>query len=181
MIVAIAADGVWERVLTALAGAVGATLAATIAAAVAVKAYRTQQREQRRQERARFYADAVQAVEDYAECPYRIRRRDGTAQARREITQHISDVKSRISFYTAWMTINANDDVRTAYDTFVRTAASEAGRQMTAAWLAPPTKRDRDVSIGTALPRTATDTARAQLLDAMKNDFATKQPGRSRR
>jgi hypothetical protein len=34
------------------------------------------------------------------ECPYRIMRKDGSSEARREITQHVSDVKSRISFHT---------------------------------------------------------------------------------
>ncbi|MFL6118779.1 hypothetical protein [Actinophytocola sp.] len=161
-------------VLAALLGVLGAMVTAIIAAVVAVKAYKTQQREQRRQQRATFYAEAVRAVEDYAECPYRIRRRDGSAAARREITQHISDVKSRISFYTGWMAINGTDDVRAAYDTFVKTAQAEAGKQMTAAWLDKPTRRDRDVPIGTALPRAATDAARDKLLAAMKNDITSK-------
>jgi hypothetical protein len=161
-------------VLAALLGVLGAMATAIIAAIVAVKAYKTQQREQRRQQRVTFYADAVRAVEDYAECPYRIRRRDGSAEARREITQYISDVKSRISFYTGWMAINGTDEVRTAYDNFVKAAQTEAGKQMTAAWLDKPTKRDRDVPIGAALPRTATDTARDDLLEAMRNDVAFK-------
>ncbi|MFI7679392.1 hypothetical protein [Actinophytocola sp. NPDC049390] len=160
-------------ILGALVGLLGALVAAVIAAVVAVKAYKTQQREQRRQERAAFYADAIRAVEDYTECPYRIRRRDGTAEARREITQHVSNVKSRISFYTAWMVINASERVRAAYEVFVKTAENEAGRQMSAAWRGKPTKRDRDVPIGRALPRKATDVARSKLLEAMKNDLAT--------
>jgi Tfp pilus assembly protein PilE len=78
----------------------GAVLAVVIAATVAVKAYKAQQQEARRQEKATFYAEAVRAVEDYAETPYRIRRRDGSAQARCEVAQHTSDIKSRISFYS---------------------------------------------------------------------------------
>src|SRR5215207_9044146 len=71
-----------------------------VAAVVAVKAYRTQQQATRQQHKAGFYANAVRAVEDYRECPYRILRKDGSSEARRGITQHISDVKSRIGFYT---------------------------------------------------------------------------------
>jgi hypothetical protein len=180
---AAAAPSTWDRivadmdagdlatVLGAFLGVLGAVLAAVIAATVAVKAYKTQQREVRRQAKATFYAEAVRAVEDYAEAPYRILRRDGSAQARREVTQHISDIKSRISFYSAWMAIHGTDAVATAYDTYVRAAQAEAGREMTAAWRAGPTKKDKDVPIGSPLPRAATDQAQATLLTAMKKDL----------
>lgn len=143
-------------------------LAAVIAATVAVNAYKAQQREARRQEKATYHAEAVRAVEDFAEAPYRIRRRDGSAQARREVTQHISDIKSRISFYSAWMAIHGSDSGATAYAGFVCTAQTEAGRQMTTAWRARPTRKDKDVPIGSPLPRVATDLARATLLAAMR-------------
>jgi hypothetical protein len=158
-------------VLGAFLGVLGAVLAAVIAAIVAVKAYKAQQREAQRQEKATFYAEAVRAVEDYAEAPYRIRRRDGSAQARREVTQHISDIKSRISFYSAWMAIHGTGAVATAYDGFVRTAQAEAGQQMTTAWKERPTRKDKDVPIGSQLPRVATDRARTTLLAAMKEDL----------
>ena len=61
---------------------------------------------------ARFYADEVQVVEDHMEGPYRILRKDGSSTARRDITQHISEVKSRISFYTGWMAIHGTVEVR---------------------------------------------------------------------
>lgn len=158
-------------VLAALLGVLGAMGAAAIAAVVAVKAYKGQQKEGRRQQRATFYAEAVRAVEDYLEAPYRIRRRDGSAAARRELTQHVSDVKSRISFYTAWMAIHGTDAVASSYDAFVRAAQSEAGQQMTAAWHTRPTKKDRDVPIGSPLPRASSDAARATVLTAMEADL----------
>jgi hypothetical protein len=98
----------------AFLGVIGAVVAALIAAGVAVRAYRAQQRAARRQERATFYAEAVRAVEDYMEAPYRILRKDGSHESRRAITQHISDVKSRIAFYTGWMAIHGTDQVRAA-------------------------------------------------------------------
>ena len=114
-----AAPGFWDRILaeadagdvaavvaavvTALLTLAGALIAAGIAARAAVNGYRTQQQEGRRQQRATFYAEAVRAVEDYAEAPYRIRRKDGSAEAHRQLTQHVCDIKSRNSFYTAWM------------------------------------------------------------------------------
>lgn len=158
-------------VLAACIAVIGTLGAATIAATIAVRAYRRQHDEARRQRRAEFYANAVQAVEDYMEGPYRIRRRDGTASARREITQQLSDVKSRINFYLTWMDIEADDEVRAAYAAYYRTAMSEAGPQMTAAWNRSPTTQDASVPIGAALPRVRTDAARADLTIALRQDL----------
>lgn len=143
-------------------------VAAAIAGVIAMAGYRKQQREGRRQERARLYAEAIRTVEDYCEAPYRIRRRDGSAHARRELTESISEIKSRISFYTGWLSINAPQDVTDAYAKYVKAAQDEAGNQMKATWLSRPTKRDKDVSIGEPLPRTQTDAERKKVLAAMK-------------
>ncbi|MGW4113473.1 hypothetical protein ACWEFJ_21610 [Actinosynnema sp. NPDC004786] len=137
-----------------------------------MKAFTTQQRETRRQQKANLYAEAVRAVEDYMECPYRILRKDGSSQARREITQHISDVKSRISFYTGWIAIYGTIEVRAAYDAFVTAAQREAGPQMTAAWERKPVKKDCDVPLRTSpLPRAATDAARTHSLAVLQADL----------
>lgn len=153
-------------------GAIATIIVGIVAAIVAVNAYKTQQQETRRQEKAKLYAEAVRAVEDYMESPYRIRRKDGSAEARREITQHISDVKSRISYYTGLLAIHGTREVCAAYDTFVNAAQREAGPQMTAAWEIKPVKKDKDVPLRTApLQRTATDAARATLLAVLKIDL----------
>jgi Tfp pilus assembly protein PilE len=169
-------SGFWASItardLVPLAGAIATIIVGIVAAVIAVKAYRTQQQETRRQQKASLYAEAVQAVEDYMECPYRILRKDGSSQARREITQHISDVKSRISFYTGWMAIHGTTRVRAAYDSFVAAAQLEAGPQMTAAWETQPVKKDAHVPLRTPpLPRTATDRARAHLLAILEADL----------
>ncbi len=105
------------------------------------------------------------------EAPYRIMRKDGSAEARREITQHISDVKSRISFYTAWMEIHGTPAVAAAYAAYYEAARREAGQQMTQAWHAKPVKKDKDVPLGVGLPRADTDVARAALMVAIKADL----------
>lgn len=164
--------GITARDVATFAGAIATIIVGIVAAVVAVKSYRTQQQETRRQQTAGFYADAVRAVEDYVECPYRILRKDGSSEARREITQHISDVKSRISFYTGWMAIRGTTQVRAAYDAFVTAAQREAGPQMTVAWESKPVKKDKDVPLRTSpLPRTATDTARTKVLAVLKADL----------
>jgi Tfp pilus assembly protein PilE len=175
--------GFWASItardIATFASAIATVIVGIVAAVVAVKAYRNQQQETRRQQTAAFYAEAVRAVEDYMECPYRILRKDGSSEARREITQHISDVKSRISFYAGWMAIHGNTQVRGAYDAFVTAAKRDAGPQMTAAWETKPVKKDKDVPLHTSpLPRTATDTARTHLLAVLKADLNRQPPAR---
>lgn len=158
--------------LATFLGAVATIIVGIVAATVAVKAYKGQQLETRRREKASLYAEAVRAVEDYMECPYRILRKDGSAEARREVTQHISDVKSRISFYTGWIAIYGSPEVRIAYEAFVLAAQQEAGPQMTAAWDTKPVKKDQGVPLrASPLPRTATDAARSQLLTVLQADL----------
>ena len=156
-----------DKLTTFVSASVAAVLGALIAAKVAVAAYKGQQKEARRQERARLYAEALRAVDDYLEAPYRIMRRDGSAQARLLLTESISEIKSRISFYTGWLLINAPPEVYDAYCKYNGVAQKEAGQQMTAAWHRRPTKRDRDVPLGTALPRKDADAARKVVLEAM--------------
>ena len=151
---------------------IAAVTAATIAATIAVLGYSRQRRAERRAERANLYAQAIAAVEDYLEAPYRIRRKDGTPATRHAITSHISDVKSRISLHQALLDLHAPTTVSTAYNTFVTAAQQEAGLQMTDAWHAPPTKADAQVPVGVAYDRTNSNTARSAVIAAMKADLA---------
>ncbi len=52
-------------------------IAALIAALVAVAGYALTQAWTRREQRAKAFADALAAVEEYLEAPYRVRRRPG--------------------------------------------------------------------------------------------------------
>lgn len=167
MIVLAGGSFTWSEGATLLA----AVAAALIAALVAVVGYSWQQRAARRDQRATMYAEALRAVEDYLEAPYRIRRRDGSVEARLAITDHISDVQSRISFHTGWLGIHAPQDVGTAYAAFVLAAQQDAGPQMTAAWQAPPTTRDEDVPLGQRYDRAGADRARDRALAAMQADL----------
>lgn len=148
-----------------------AAAAALIAATVAVIGYSLQQRAARRDQRAALYAEALRAVEDYLEAPYRIRRRDGSAQARRDVSNHISDIKSRINFHIGWLRINAPAVVSTAYEAYVLAAQTDAGPQMTAAWQSRPTRKDRDVPLGLAYDRKHADAARDAVIHAMRSDL----------
>jgi len=145
-------------------------IAALLAAAVAVIGYSVQQRAARRAQRASVYAEALRAVEDYLESPYLIHRRDGTPEHRRQITEHISSIKSRISYSCALLQLHAPQEVANAYEQYVRVAQLEAGPQMTAAWGTDPIAQDRDVPLGASLPRNQADTARRSAIVIMRAD-----------
>jgi len=126
---------------------------AFVAAMVAVLGYSVQQREARKVARATMYAHALQAVQDYLEGPYRIRRKDGSSEARRELTQAMSTVQSQMNFHTAWPEVGAPTAVASAYADL--------------AWAEPPTKDDGGVPLGVAYswPRSdaALDTVKASM------------------
>lgn len=151
--------------ITVIVSVVG--LAVTIG--VAVYNVVKQQKENRRQERAKAYAEAVRAVEDYLETPYRIRRRNGSGEHRWQLTESISEIQSRMNFHKDWLRINASMKVYDAYVAFISAAKIEAGAQMTAAWKGPVTKKDRQVPLGDRLPQPASDKAKEAVLEAMKS------------
>lgn len=76
-----------------------------------------------------------------------------------------------MSFYAGWMEISAKDSVRIVYAALLEAVHGEAGEQMKAAWLGKRTTRNKQVSLGTALPRVATDAARARMVSAIKADL----------
>lgn len=153
---------------------IAAVAAGLLAAGVAVFGYSAQQRSARRDQRATGYAEALRAVEDYLEAPYRIRRRDGSSAARMSVATHVSDVQSRISFYSGWLSIHAPHHVRQAYVAFVSAAKQDAGPQMTQAWRSRPTRKDGDVPLGAALPQPRASLARDAVVTAMRQDLQVK-------
>ncbi|MEV7631204.1 hypothetical protein AB0N64_02220 [Microbacterium sp. NPDC089318] len=145
-----------------------ATIAAAILAAVIVAlSFLHERRQHSHSRRAEAYAGALQAVSDYLEAPYRIRRRTGTAVDRFALTAHVSEIQSRLDFYTAHLALIA-PKVLDSYTALVSAARAEAGPQMSAAWKARPIRRDRDVPLVVAYPHPRADAARAVVLALMK-------------
>ena len=142
-------------------------IAAGIAAVVVVIGYFVQQAIKRANERAEMYARAMQAIEDYVEAPYVIRRRDGSASARLSITRHLSEVQSRIRYFESAMFQDAPTALSDAYAHLVSEARSEAGTQMTHAWRSKPTRRDRDVPLVKVMPQPRIDDAKAKVVSLM--------------
>jgi hypothetical protein len=157
-----AAGWTWAQTVALLAGVI-ALAGALVSAALT---YHLNQRATRRERQANVFAEALRAIEDYAELPYRIRRRSGTPESRHELTEQISQIQSRIAFHQAWLAIEA-PSVADPYQNLVRAAKAQAGKQMTQAWNEPATTKDSQVSLGVAYPRGQIDEARGECVGAM--------------
>ncbi|MFF8843407.1 hypothetical protein ACF08N_11845 [Streptomyces sp. NPDC015127] len=129
--------------------------------------YSLNQRAVRRERRSKTFAEALTAVEEYLEMPYRIRRRMNSAEARRELTDEVSSILARMAFHQAWLQIEASS-VAGPYATLVATARAEAGVQMSEAWQQSPITSDGGMNLGAAYPRVRSDEARALCIDAMR-------------
>lgn len=125
----------------------------------------------RRDRRAEVYAEALRAVADYLEGPYRVRRKDGTSERRDVISTHLNDVKTRIDYSKALLELHAPAEVSTAYNAYVAAAVLEAGKQMQDAWLLRPVKKDRQMNLGVPYPRDLSDPLREPVVAAMKRDL----------
>jgi hypothetical protein len=155
-------DFTWTQAVT-LAGAL-------IAASMVVLTLIINAARARRDALAALYADALGAVSDYLEGPYRILRKDGTGTTRFAITNQLSDVKSAIDHHQAMLTLQAPPHIANAYDDYVDAAKREAGRQMHDAWLKDPVNTDAGVNLGVSLPRANSVAARDRLCDLMQAD-----------
>lgn len=125
----------------------------------------------RREHAASLYAEALRGVSDYLEGPYRIRRKDGTAQHRNAITAVLSDVKSSIDHSQALLRLHRPAGVAHAYDRYMAAATREAGRQMHEAWKMPAITTDAEVNLEVAYDRTLSKSFQAYVADVMEADL----------
>lgn len=160
-------DGGGAVIIAGVITAIATIIAALIAAKVLLDGYKKQLAITRDQERDRLHAEAIEAVHEYLENPYRIRRRDGSAEARMAVNRHISDVQVRLRYYDTLIRLNSTPEVAAAYAELVATARREAGVAMKEAWASAPTTRDDQVSLSIAYPTPGTSAALTATLAAM--------------
>ena len=129
--------------------------------------YGLNQRAARRERKAKAFAEALTAVEDLAQMPYRIRRRRSTEDARDQISIELDKIQSRIAFQHAWLQIEA-PEVAPAYDNLIRAARGEAGQQMKDAWNQPAPTSDTQMTLEGAYPRDQIEAARGQCIMTMR-------------
>ena len=153
-------DFSWAQVAPLLAALIAA---AGVALTLLVNAARA-----RRETLATLYGDALGAVAEYLEGPYRILRKDGEASTRFAITSKLSDVKTAIDHHQALLRLHADPLVADAYDLYVNTAKAEAGQQMHDAWNAPAVTTDAGVNLNVALAREQSNAKRDLVVEMMQ-------------
>ena len=156
----------WAQTVVLIA-AIIALLGATV---TVLLTHALSQRAARRERQARAFAEALVVIEEYAELPYRVRRRRPTEEARHDLTEQISEVQYRMAFHQGWLQIEA-PDVAARYERLVRAAKRQAGGQMREAWHQPPATGDAGMSLGVAYSRTEIDQARGECVAAMRRDL----------
>ncbi len=102
----------------------------------------------RRDRQREVFARAFAAVADYWEFPYVVRRRrpDEPEAERGRISEALRDVQRQLSFFQAWISIEA-PRVAEAYDDLVATTRQIMGGQIREGWNAPPARSDADMNI----------------------------------
>lgn len=137
---------------------------------VAIFGYLHTSRAARRERMAQALAQAINAVGDYQDLPYRVRRRPSSEPTvRSNLAARISDIHSRLDFHSAWLRITA-PDVAAAYDRLVTDVRKEAGAHVKAAWLQPIIERDQEMNLGLGQQYQCpeTEAARNECIAAMR-------------
>ena len=125
-----------------------------------------------RQDRLRKdFAEALAAVERYAELPYRVRRRQGSSPETRErISDVIHDVQQDLLFHQSWVRIQS-PPVANVYDALVAAMRMEAGRAMTETWKTVAITADEDMPLGAGYEYPKTGQRRAEYVGAVRRQL----------
>jgi hypothetical protein len=137
------------------------------AALIALLTYVLNRRAARRERRAHAFGEALSVVEDYAEMPYRIRRRPGTVEGRNQLTEEVSRIYSRLAFHQALLDIEA-PPVADAYRFLIHEAKVEVGGQMKMAWQKPVRATDAEMNLEQHYDRARVDSARDGCVATMR-------------
>jgi hypothetical protein len=123
-------------------------LTTVIAAIVALVGYVVNQYIARREKKAQFYADALLAVKEFEEIPYRIAKRsDSTPGTRERLGNSVNDGFVKLSYYRAWLRIDS-PLVAMAYDNLARKAARIGDKQQLHAWQRELITEDAEMNLG---------------------------------
>jgi hypothetical protein len=83
-------------------------IVALIAAATALTGYLVNGAASRRSQKARYYADALSAVEKHYSLSFIFRRRhDSTKETRAELANMLTDIQVKLAFYQRWLELDS--------------------------------------------------------------------------
>lgn len=128
---------------------------------------------------AALFTAALDAVHEYQELPYRIRRRsDVPPMTRDELTWHASNVQVLLDRHVTHLGF-VDNNLGEAYRALVLETRRESGRHMSNAWKEPRIVGDKDMNLGNAYPRTQAEGAKEDCGTAMQ-EFLDKAAPRRR-
>src|SRR5215218_761577 len=108
----------------------GTVIAAVVTGLVALLVFAGNQYQARKDGLRRDFAEALAAVERYAELPYRVlRRQDSTPEVRGHIAEQVHEVQQDILWNKSWIRIQSSE-VAEVYDSLLRAMRGEAGAAM---------------------------------------------------
>lgn len=119
-------------------------LTAIIAALIALVGYWITQHQKRRERRAEVFASALEAIREYEQTPYLIRRREGPdATTRARLSEGLSVSAARRRYYEAVLCLDS-PLVAEAYEVLLRRTRRQVGPYRSDAWKQPVIVKDED-------------------------------------
>lgn len=146
----------------------GTVIAAVVTGLVALFVFTGNQYQARKDRLRKDFAEALAAVERYAELPYRVlRRQDSTPEVRGHIAEQVHEVQQDILFHKSWVRIQSSE-VGDAYDALLEALREEAGVAMTQAWNIAPVTRDEDMPLGAGFSFPQLNAGKVKYLEAVR-------------
>jgi hypothetical protein len=121
-------------------------LTGILAALVALTGYLLGQLASRNERKTRLYADALTAVHEYEELPYRIRRRTSSLESGAAVAAKVDDVLTSVLFHRAWLQLDS-DVVGAAFRDLVAQTGRQGGLYRAEAWAKPPVGSDGNFDV----------------------------------
>lgn len=154
-------QSVWAHVVVPV-------VAAAIVASVAVRGYLYERRNRRRDDLRALFSQALEAVAEYQELPYLVRRRgEVSPMTTAELSARISAVQIRLDFYSARLVLE-EDKLGSIYSALVKVIRSESGAQISDAWRSVRLADDSDQPLGAAFSRAEGEKAKSDCLLLMQ-------------
>jgi hypothetical protein len=149
----------------------GTVIAAILTGLVALLVFAGNQYQARKDRLRKDFAEALAAVERYAELPYRIlRRQDSTPEVRGSTAEQVHEVQQDILFHKSWVRIQSSE-VADTYDALLEAMRVEAGSAMTQAWNTTPISKDEDMPLGAGFSFPQLDTEKVKYLEAVRRQL----------
>lgn len=143
-------------------------VAAVLAACVVVGGYLYERRNKRRDDLRELFSDALEAVAEYQELPYLVRRRsDSSPMTTADLSARISAIQTRLDFFTARLSLES-EEVGLTFENLVRVVRSESGSQISEAWRADRLAEDSLMPLGMSYPRSKGEEAKTETLKMMQ-------------